>query len=46
MTFPFRAPSGHLFRGIGFALLWGAIEFVALARSRWTARWHAARYGA
>ena len=39
---PFRISSGHLLRGIGFALLWGAIELVAMARSRWTARRHAA----
>jgi hypothetical protein len=34
---------GQLVRGIGCAVLWGAIEFVALARSRWMARLHAGR---
>ncbi|HET7835263.1 MULTISPECIES: hypothetical protein [unclassified Variovorax] len=35
--------ASRLLRGIGSALLWGAIEFVALARSRWMARLHAGR---
>jgi hypothetical protein len=35
--------AGRLLRGIGSAALWGAIEFVALARSRWMARLHAGR---
>ncbi|MDP9902259.1 hypothetical protein [Variovorax ginsengisoli] len=30
-------------RGIGCALLWGAFEFVALARRRWTLRHHSRR---
>jgi hypothetical protein len=35
--------AGRLLRGIASAALWGAIEFVALARSRWMARLHAGR---
>jgi len=35
--------AGRLLRGIGSAALWGAIEFVALARLRWMARLHAGR---
>ncbi|MDM0078274.1 hypothetical protein QTH90_27980 [Variovorax sp. J2P1-59] len=33
----------HPFRGVGSALLWGAIELVALARSRWASRSHPGR---
>ncbi|MES2533240.1 MAG: hypothetical protein V4636_19510 [Pseudomonadota bacterium] len=41
---PVLNPStGHRVRGIGCALLWGAFELVALARSRWSARLHAVR---
>lgn len=33
-----RQPFGLPARAIGSALLWGAVEFVALCRSRWAAR--------
>jgi hypothetical protein len=46
MTRLFRLSSGSLWRGIGLALLWGAAEFIALARSRWSARWHTPRQAA
>lgn len=40
----FHASSAsQVLRGIGLAVLWGAIEFVALARSRWITRLHAGR---
>ncbi|WP_269475592.1 MULTISPECIES: hypothetical protein [unclassified Variovorax] len=41
MPSTFLPPTRHLLRGLGSALLWGAVEFVALTRSRWAARLHA-----
>lgn len=34
----FWPPNPHAFRALGGALVWGLIEFVALARSRRSAR--------
>ncbi|MDM0109016.1 hypothetical protein QTH97_29015 [Variovorax sp. J22R24] len=39
----FPASPSHPLRGVGSALLWGAIELVALARSRWASRSHSVR---
>ena len=33
-----RPLAGHPLRGVGSAVLWGVVELVALARSRWTTR--------
>ncbi|WP_430419179.1 hypothetical protein [Methylibium petroleiphilum] len=33
-----RQPFGLPARALGSALLWGAVEFVALCRSRWVGR--------
>jgi hypothetical protein len=38
MPFTILPSTRHPFRGIGSALLWGVVEFVALARSRMATR--------
>ncbi len=38
MHSPLRPLAGHPLRGVGTAMLWGLVEIVALARSRWATR--------
>ena len=43
MNRPVPTRASHAFLPLLGALLWGAVEFVALARSRWTLRSHGDR---
>jgi len=43
MSHPAQILTIHALRGLGTAMLWGLVEFLALARWRWAARWRGER---